>query len=277
MYVVRAVLHTTRHSDLANVPRAFPVACVCVYPVQRWLNEDERRPRRAPETQLWVDKYRPRRYTDLISDEVCRRTAECRAPGLQRKGALATKYSSRGRATLDRHPGPCPRAQRVNREVLSWLKLWDACVFNQHTRQAKPGLDTVCILRRPLPLRWIGGPLIIDHPWVPGVLHGWRGCFRIHRRRILGVGPSTRYAGYCGPASLVHGRPCDARPSHTADARIPTRPDPPHQRPAGSWKDHSCPYYRQSGWLPCGGSQREVRFFRPRADRRASWSPGHGV
>ena len=37
---------------------------------RRWLDEDDRKPRRAPETQLWVDKYRPRRYTDLISDEV---------------------------------------------------------------------------------------------------------------------------------------------------------------------------------------------------------------
>ena len=34
-------------------------------------------------------------------------------------------------------------SQRVNREVLTWLKLWDACVFNQHTRQLKAGLDPV--------------------------------------------------------------------------------------------------------------------------------------
>ncbi|KAG0219745.1 hypothetical protein BGX33_001062 [Mortierella sp. NVP41] len=50
------------------------------------LDED---PRGDSNERLWVDKYRPKKYTDLMGDE------------------------------------------RVNREVLSWIKEWDQCVFGR--------------------------------------------------------------------------------------------------------------------------------------------------
>jgi len=64
----------------------------------------------------------------------------------------ATRWVGAARRLLFRaaaEPLPCARdpckapPQRVNRQVLSWLKLWDACVFGQTSRQPKPGLDAV--------------------------------------------------------------------------------------------------------------------------------------
>ncbi|KAF9129908.1 hypothetical protein BGW39_003643 [Mortierella sp. 14UC] len=53
-------------------------------------------PTSGPNERLWVDKYRPKKYTDLMGDE------------------------------------------RVNREVLSWIKEWDQCVFGRKYHKFTP-------------------------------------------------------------------------------------------------------------------------------------------
>ncbi|KAG0282220.1 hypothetical protein BGZ96_000726 [Linnemannia gamsii] len=57
------------------------------------LDED---PTSGSNERLWVDKYRPKKYTDLMGDE------------------------------------------RVNREVLSWIKEWDQCVFGRKFNKFTP-------------------------------------------------------------------------------------------------------------------------------------------
>lgn len=51
---------------------------------------------------MWVDKYRPKRFADLLGEDV---STVC--------------------------PHSCLPFQRVHREVLSWLKEWDKCVFKR--------------------------------------------------------------------------------------------------------------------------------------------------
>eukprot|EP00898_Chlorokybus_atmophyticus_P003584 jgi/Chlat1/4226/Chrsp27S04307 len=65
---------------------------------------------RSQKEQLWVDKYAPRMFTDLLSDE------------------------------------------RTNREVLRWVKAWDACVFNKPLPASKklPALHQVSGNHKPL-------------------------------------------------------------------------------------------------------------------------------
>jgi chromosome transmission fidelity protein 18 len=62
--------------------------------------------------RLWVDRYKPKKFLDLLGDEV------------------------------RVHTGPImpnnPLNQRVNRETLGWVKEWDQCVFgNSMSRRRK--------------------------------------------------------------------------------------------------------------------------------------------
>ncbi|KIR51748.1 chromosome transmission fidelity protein 18 [Cryptococcus gattii Ru294] len=64
--------------------------------LQRQIDEEEGQTKEIQmEMTMWVDKYRPKRFTDLLGED------------------------------------------RVHREVMSWLKEWDKCVFKRQRTQAK--------------------------------------------------------------------------------------------------------------------------------------------
>jgi len=71
----------------------------------------------AVESQLWVDKYAPRVFTELLSDEV--RPAQL--------GQLRLKRSNMHIDAL----WAGHQTQKTNREVLHWVKEWDECVFGK--------------------------------------------------------------------------------------------------------------------------------------------------
>ncbi|CAO1622886.1 unnamed protein product [Jaminaea pallidilutea] len=67
------------------------------------LNESSSKPRKREDGKVWVEKYRPKRFAELLGDE------------------------------------------RVHREVMGWLREWDACVFRRktkkRTKEAAPALN----------------------------------------------------------------------------------------------------------------------------------------
>jgi len=52
---------------------------------------------------MWVDKYRPKKFSDLLGEDVSYRSGLC----------------------FELTP------QRVHRDVMAWLKEWDRCVFKR--------------------------------------------------------------------------------------------------------------------------------------------------
>jgi chromosome transmission fidelity protein 18 len=70
------------------------------------MDEDTPQESAGVDGTLWTDRYRPKRFTDLLGDEVrcCRFDCFCRFADLL-------------------------SLQRVHRSALLWLKEWDQCVF----------------------------------------------------------------------------------------------------------------------------------------------------
>lgn len=62
---------------------------------------------------LWVDKYKPRGYVDLLSDDVSQKILFISGSNVQFPVVL----------------------QGVNRTLLTWLKLWDECVFGRKAQK----------------------------------------------------------------------------------------------------------------------------------------------
>lgn len=67
---------------------------------------------------MWVDRYRPTKFTDLLGDEVRFASPDGRPLGTYADGLLLP-------------------LQRVNRETMSWLKEWDQCVFKRKPPRVK--------------------------------------------------------------------------------------------------------------------------------------------
>jgi hypothetical protein len=71
------------------------------------LPVDPNAPRVVRESELWVDKFSPKHFMELLSDEVC----------------TTKSFIMRTDAN--------DRVQRTNRSVLTWMKEWDPFVFNK--------------------------------------------------------------------------------------------------------------------------------------------------
>lgn len=69
---------------------------------------------------MWVDKYRPTKFTDLLGEEVSL-NKPFQTSHLFAKLGLLSRLS----------------IQRCHRDVLSWLKDWDKCVF----KSVAPGVQ----------------------------------------------------------------------------------------------------------------------------------------
>ena len=73
---------------------------------------------KAKPTNLWTDKYKPKKFTDLLGDDV---------------RLSSSLLSSACDVRADVSVGLCE--QRVNRSAMAWLKEWDACVFKTAAAQ----------------------------------------------------------------------------------------------------------------------------------------------
>jgi hypothetical protein len=92
-------------------------------------------------SSLWVDKYTPNKYLELLSDEVCF-IQPCHFTNsdsihpfssvefLFARPTLHSVFFFRIDARVSRNCWPHDW-QAVNREVVQWLKVWDAVVFNK--------------------------------------------------------------------------------------------------------------------------------------------------
>lgn len=85
----------------------YPYRTRLTFRLQRKYDEEQRAASRAgvaPSRSMWVDKYRPKQFADLIGEDVGTMVGDVTTP---------------------------LTVQRTHREVLSWLKQWDQCVYKR--------------------------------------------------------------------------------------------------------------------------------------------------
>lgn len=131
--VARRMLELTRHRT--RLQAQFDAEAIAPIPLGESSRANANPAAAAARKQMWVDKYRPSKFTDLLGEEV----------GLPVHAGMPDAETARA-------------IQRCQREVLAWLKEWDRCVYKKippgNKKRPREGEENVYV--RLVELLWWG-------------------------------------------------------------------------------------------------------------------------